>query len=175
MQKLTYHGQNVIFFFRKLWGCRPDQRVNFLFNRSDISQPTSSLFCVLLYQLTSPVDQTLSMNFILEFGTVVCRRAHKCLIYLIYVCLRIVVSNTFCIVFWFVCFFVCFLFFFVFVLCLVYPMLLVSLDCPFLIALRYFLTFMYDSVDFHFIYMYLLNKQMGSFEVTRYCVHSNLH
>jgi hypothetical protein len=30
-----------------------------------------------------------------------------------------------------------------FVLCLVYPMLLVSLNCPFLIALRYSLTFIY--------------------------------
>ena len=66
---------------------------------------------------------------------VVCRRVHvftssclqegSCLIYVIFVCLRIVVSNTYCVVF-FALFFV--------VLCLVYPMLPVSLDCPFLIA-----------------------------------------
>ena len=53
-----YHGQNVS-FLRKPWGCRPDQPVNFLFNRSDISQPTSGQFCVLLYKLTSPADHTL--------------------------------------------------------------------------------------------------------------------
>ena len=50
---------NPIVFFRKPWGCRPDQPVNFLFNRSDISQPTSGQFCVLLYKLTSPADHTL--------------------------------------------------------------------------------------------------------------------
>jgi hypothetical protein len=42
------------------------------------------------------------------------------LIYLICVCLCIIVSNTYCF---------CFVF-----LCLMYPMMLVSLDCPFLIA-----------------------------------------
>jgi len=47
-----------------------------------------------------------------------------CLIYVIYVCLCVVVSNTYYVV----------LFCFTFVLCLVYPMLLVSLDFPFLIA-----------------------------------------
>jgi len=44
----------------------------------------------------------------------------SCLIYVICVYLHIVVSNTYCVVFLF-----CFL-------CLVYPMLPVSLDCPFL-------------------------------------------
>ena len=47
------------------------------------------------------------------------------LIYVICVCLCIVVSNTYCVVFFNL---------FVFVLCLVYPMLPVSLDCIFLIA-----------------------------------------
>ena len=42
--------------------------------------------------------------------------------YLRYLCLRIVVSNTYCVVLYFVC------------LRFVYPMLPVSLDCPFLIA-----------------------------------------
>ena len=45
-------------------------------------------------------------------------------------CLCIVVSNTYCVVFLFA------------FLPLLYPMLPVSLDCPFLIALRYSLTFM---------------------------------
>ena len=65
---------------------------------------------------------------------VVCRRVHvftssclwegSCLIYVIFVCLRIVVSNTYCVVFM-LCFSSS---------CLLYPMLPVSLDCPFLIA-----------------------------------------
>ena len=46
----------------------------------------------------------------------------SCLIYVICGCLRIVVSNTYCVVFLFVC------------LRLVYPILPVSLECPFLIA-----------------------------------------
>ena len=54
---------------------------------------------------------------------VVCRRVHA---------LFIVVSNTYCVVF--------FVLFWGF-LRLVYPMLPVSPDCPFLIALRYSLTF----------------------------------
>jgi hypothetical protein len=46
--------------------------------------------------------------------------------YLPYLCLfAIVVANTYCVVFFVL---------FVFVLCCVYPMLPVSLDCPFLIA-----------------------------------------
>jgi hypothetical protein len=49
----------------------------------------------------------------------------SCLIYIIRVCLRIVVSNIYCVVFFVL---------FVFVLFLVYPLLPVSLDCPFLIA-----------------------------------------
>jgi hypothetical protein len=53
---------------------------------------------------------------------VVCRRAHV-LFYVVCVCLRIVVSNAYCVV----CFFV-------FFPRLVYPMLPVSLDCPFLIS-----------------------------------------
>jgi hypothetical protein len=46
------------------------------------------------------------------------------------VCLRVVVSNTFCVVFYVL---------FVFVLCLMYPMLSLSLGCPFF--LRFSLTF----------------------------------
>ena len=38
---------------------------------------------------------------------------------------------------------------FVFVLCLVYPMLPVSLDCPFLIALSVSLTFIYLKLSFY--------------------------
>ena len=49
--------------------------------------------------------------------------------YFICVSLHIVVSNTYCVVF-------CFVF-----LLLVYPMMPVSLDCPFLLSLRYSLTF----------------------------------
>ena len=52
------------------------------------------------------------------------RRAHF-LIYVICVCWCVAVSNTCCVL----CFAV-----FVFALCFVYPMLPVSLDCPFLIA-----------------------------------------
>ena len=51
---------------------------------------------------------------------------NACLIYVICFCLCIVVSNTYCVVF-----------FFVFLL-LVYPMLPVLLDCPFFIALSVF-------------------------------------
>jgi len=52
--------------------------------------------------------------------------------YLRYLCVRIVVSNKYCVVFFVL---------FVFVLCLVYTMLSVSLDCPFLIAPSVSLTF----------------------------------
>ena len=61
-----------------------------------------------------------------------CLYEGSCLIYVICVCLRKVVSNTYCVVFLF------FVFDFVFVFCfflrLVYPMLPVSQDCPILIA-----------------------------------------
>jgi hypothetical protein len=57
------------------------------------------------------------------------------LIYVICVRLRIVVSNTYCVVVFFVLF--------VFVLSLVYPMFTVSLACPFLIAPSVFLTFIF--------------------------------
>ena len=52
--------------------------------------------------------------------------------YLPYLCLRIVVSNTYCVVcvFYFFFFSVCF----VFIFRLVYVMLSVSLNCPFMIA-----------------------------------------
>jgi len=59
---------------------------------------------------------------------VVCKRAHECLIYVTCVCLREVVSNTYCIVFCFV--------FLRLVSC--YHKLPVSLDCPFLITLSVF-------------------------------------
>jgi hypothetical protein len=49
----------------------------------------------------------------------------SCLIYVICACLRIVVSYTYRVVFFCRA---------IFVLCFVYPMLLVSLDCPFSIA-----------------------------------------
>ena len=49
----------------------------------------------------------------------------SCLIYVTCVCLRIVVSNTYCVEFFAL---------FIFVLCLMCPMLPVSLDCPFLIV-----------------------------------------
>ena len=51
------------------------------------------------------------------------------LFYLTWYCLHIVVSNAYCAVFFIL---------FVFVLCLVYPMLPVSLDCPLLIAASVF-------------------------------------
>jgi hypothetical protein len=50
-------------------------------------------------------------------------------------CLRIVVSNTYCVVFLF--------FFFFLLLCLVYAMLPVSLDCPRWLPFRYSLAFIY--------------------------------
>ena len=51
-----------------------------------------------------------------------CLVEDSCLIYVICVCLHILVSNTYCVVFLLCC------------LRLVYPMFSVSLDCPFLIA-----------------------------------------
>ena len=51
-----------------------------------------------------------------------CRREEN--LSIICVCLHIVVSNTYCVV-------VVLIISFVFALCLVYPMLPVSLDCPF--------------------------------------------
>jgi hypothetical protein len=61
----------------------------------------------------------------------------SCLIYVICICLRIVVAKTYCVL----CFDL-----FVFVLCFIYSMLSVSLDCQFLIALRFSLTFIYYSL-----------------------------
>ena len=63
-----------------------------------------------------------------------------CLVCIICVCLRIVMSNTYCVVF----------FVFVFCLRLVYPVLPVSWDCPFLISLSgisNLYLYMYTSVD----------------------------
>ena len=54
--------------------------------------------------------------------------------YVICVCLCIVVSNTHCVVHFFIV---------LFVLRLVNPVLTISLDCPFLIPLRYSLTLIY--------------------------------
>ena len=56
----------------------------------------------------------------------------SCLIYAVCVCLRIVFSNIYCVVFFV---------FFVFVLYLVYQMLSVSLYCPFFIFLRFLYTY----------------------------------
>jgi len=58
-----------------------------------------------------------------------------CFIYVICVCLRIVVSNTYCVVFF---------------LRLVYPMLPVSLDCPFFIAPSVFSNIYFVVVQLHF-------------------------
>jgi hypothetical protein len=74
-----------------------------------------------------------------------------CLIYVIYVscvCLLIVVSNTYCVVVFFVVF--------VLVLCLVYPMLPVSLDCLFLIALLVPRTFIYVVFFVHSCVQHIL-------------------
>ena len=87
------------------------------------------VFCVILlcvFTLLVPYndvryDFRIKTMLGLSLPPLVCRR----LIYFICVCLRIVVSNTYCVVF---------LVLFVFVLCIEYPMLPVSLDCPFLIA-----------------------------------------
>jgi hypothetical protein len=71
-----------------------------------------------------------------------------CLIYVTYVCLRIVVSNTYCVDF-------CFVF-----LRLVYPMLTVSLDCPFLIVPSIFSSlFIYLCLHYFFyICIFLIAK-----------------
>ena len=69
-----------------------------------------------------PSGQTKDHKTIRFVFTSSCLSAGSYLIYVICVCLRIVVSNTHCVVFCFVC------------LRFVYPMLPISLDCPFLIA-----------------------------------------
>ena len=74
-------------------------------------------------------DFRIKNEFCSSLHPVVCRRSHF-LFTLFCVCLCILcigVSNTYCVVF-------CFSLLFVFVLCLVYPMLSVSLDYPYLIA-----------------------------------------
>jgi hypothetical protein len=73
---------------------------------------------------------------------VVCRRTHVLFTYVICVCLRTVLSNTYCFV---LCF--CFV-----LLRLVYPMLPVSLDCHFLIAPSVFSNvYLSVSLDCHFL------------------------
>ena len=72
-----------------------------------------------------------------------------CLIYVTYVCLRIVVSNTYYVDF-------CFVF-----LRLVYPMLTVSLDCPFLIVPSIFSSlFIYICLHYFFLYMYFSDSKI---------------
>jgi hypothetical protein len=80
-----------------------------------------------------------------------------CLIYVICVCLRRVVFNTLCCVFdlyFFILYTLCCQFLWIVhfllplryslkLICLVYPMLSVSLDCPFFIALSVFSDFIY--------------------------------
>ena len=69
--------------------------------------------------------------FPIMFGSslapLVCRYDGSCLIYVICVCLSVVVSNTYCVVFLF---------------CLSSSMLAVSLDCPFWLTFWYYLTYM---------------------------------
>ena len=122
------------------------------------------VFCVVLlcgFMFLVPCcDVRYDFRIKTKFGSslppVVCRRA--CLIYVICVCLRIVLSNTYCVA----CFCsvgfrlvscvwwcpthitVCFVFF-VCVLCLVYQMLPVSLDFPLLLVPSVSLTFIYLS------------------------------
>ena len=61
----------------------------------------------------------------------VCYR-YSCLIYVICICLRVLVSNTYCVVFFFVS--------------RVYPILPVSLGCPFLIAPSVFSDVYYQTI-----------------------------
>ena len=77
----------------------------------------------------------------------------SCLIYVISVGLCIVVSNAYCAVF-----------LFVFVLCLVYPMLPVSLDCPFLIApLVFSNVYWSNSIPQNALFVLTINKVSFSF------------
>ena len=75
-----------------------------------ISSNSSSVHCRIVYQMTSLILNS---------------QEDSCLIYVMYVCLRIMMSNTYCAVFFVLL---------VFILCLVYTMMPVFLDCLFQIA-----------------------------------------
>jgi len=114
------------------------------------------LLCVFAFLVLPCCDVYYGFRIITMFSSslppVVCRRAHEYLIYVICVCLRIVVPNTYWIVFFVLFFFVlcnlCRIFLWIvhswlplwfsltviFDLYLMYPVSPVSLDCPFLIA-----------------------------------------
>ena len=77
----------------------------------------------------------MNKNDVLVVFTSSCLYEGSCLIYVICVCYRIVMSNTYCVVFLFCC------------LRLVYPMLSVSLDFPFLIAPSVFSNLYYLPLD----------------------------
>ena len=80
----------------------------------DIFQLETAKFCDVRYKFS------IKTMFSLSLLPVVCRSAH--VLFMLCVCLHIVVSTHIVLYFCFVC------------LRLVYPMLPVSLDCPFLIA-----------------------------------------
>jgi hypothetical protein len=81
------------------------------------------VFCVFLLCVPLRFPHKNDVRFVFSSS---CFRRGACLIYVIFVCLSVVVSNTYCVVFLF-----CLS---SFLLRLVYPMLPVSLDCPFFIA-----------------------------------------
>ena len=103
----------------------------FACSNQNIPPPLSpwTIICFLVIFLLV-VDSSVFFQFMVSNSTpllsfVVLKKGwDSCLIYDICVCLRIVVSNTFCVVVFVL---------FVFILRLVYLMLPVSLDCPFLI------------------------------------------
>ena len=85
-----------------------------------------------------------------QIDTIVCRRC-SCLIYIVCLCLRIVVSNTYYVVVLGVVFFL--------LVCLrfVYSMMPVSLDCPFIehpiLEYTLYYSFVLDTADIVFRYM----------------------
>ena len=95
-------------------------------NNNCLAQIKKSPFVYFTFLLRFPHKNDVPFLF-----TFIWLQKGSCLIYVICAYLRIVVSNTYCVVF-------CCVF-----LRLVYPMLLVSLDCPFLIATSVYSNFLY--------------------------------
>jgi hypothetical protein len=93
-------------------------------------------------------DFRLNTIFSSSLPPFVCRRYH--ILFTLFVFLRIVTSATHIVV----CFVFCFCF--VFILCLVCPMLPLSLDCPFLIAPSVFSHVYFDY--FYYVWYRMKNK-----------------
>jgi hypothetical protein len=105
---------------------------SYLNNLIGRSSSLSVIYClsVIFYANTTMPPAWKDVRFVLSIRLFV--GGLSCLIYVICVCLRVVVSNTYCVGF-------CFFF-----LHLVYPMMTVSLDCPFLIAPSVFSNFYFE-------------------------------